>query len=354
MTNVPSARYTMEYARSLPRFDRSVSWLCWAYNEEELIEEYLLRANDLLRNTVEDYEIVVIDDCSTDRTNAMVKGLQERIPQIMLIRNEQNLNVGLSSQKAIQSATKEFLLWQTIDWAYDITLLRVFLELLKSYDIVAGVRRAPVVVADNIRWLKPVLTLGRLFGINHITRRSDTVSKALVSLINYILIRVLFRVPLSDYQNVVFYPRRLIQSITYESKSSFGNPEGLIKAYWQGARIVEVPISFIPRQKGEAKGTKPKAIFSSVSDIFRLWWRWIVLGKARPRCQGDHPPAPARGVVDIGNHRGTQKVHREKMKNKQHSKALFPRKENFTGICSETKSPPSRVSLVFLSWLITV
>ncbi len=273
------AKYSLEYAVSLPRFDRTVSWLCWAYNEEELIEDYLLRTDAMLRQTVRDYEIVVVDDCSTDRTNQIVSRLQQHIPEIRLIRNEKNLNVGLSSQKAIHSASKEFLFWQTIDWSYDITLLRIFLELLKSYDVVAGVRRAPVIIADNIRWLKPILAVGRLFGLKHITRRSDTVGKAIVSLINYILVRILFRMPLSDYQNVVFFPTRMIQSIQYESKSSFVNPEGLLKAYWRGASIVEVPISFIPRQKGEAKGTKFKAIRASVTDIFRLWWRWIILGQ---------------------------------------------------------------------------
>ena len=280
-------KYTLEYADSLPRFERGVSWLCWAYNEEELIKNYLERANELLRKTVKEYEIVVIDDCSTDRTCAIVYDLQQRIPQIRLIRNEQNLNVGLSSIKARHSASKEFLLWQTIDWSYDIRMIRLFLEMLNEYDIVAGVRRAPVVVADRIKWMKPALGIGRLFGIKHLTRRSDTVSKALVSLFNYVLIRSLFGVPLSDYQNVVIYPTRLIQSIRYEARSSFANPEGLLKCHWCGASIVEVPISFIPRTAGEAKGTRFRAIYASITDIFRLWRKWIVRGKRGKVLKGD-------------------------------------------------------------------
>lgn len=281
-----SLKYTSAYAASLPKFDRGVSWLCWAYNEEELIGEYLRRAEALLEETVEDYEIVVIDDCSTDRTNAIVAKMQRSNPHIRLIRNERNLNVGLSSRKAIQSASKEYLFWQTIDWAYDISFLRIFLELLKSYDIVAGVRRAPVRVADEIRFLKPFLALPKLFGFKHLTRRSDTVCKALVSLFNYVLIRFLFRVSLSDYQNVVFYPTRLIQSIRYEARSSFVNPEGLLKCYWQGASIAEVPISFIPRTAGVAKGTRPKVILTSVTDIIRLWFSWVVMGGRGPVRKG--------------------------------------------------------------------
>jgi glycosyltransferase involved in cell wall biosynthesis len=271
--------YTLAKCRQLPKFDRGVSWLCWVYNEEVLIEGYLRRAHAMLAETARDFEIVVIDDCSTDGTNAIIRRLVNEMPEIRLLRNEVNLNVGISSQRAIKAARKEFLFWQTIDWSYDIRHLRVFLELLRTYDVVAGVRRAPVTVAENRKWLKPVLLLMKLFGIKHLTRRSDTVSKALVSVINYVLVRMLFRVPLSDYQNVVFFPTRLIHSVRYESRSSFSNPEGLIKAYWKGASIVEVPISFLPRQAGEAKGTRLKAIRASVADVFWLWFRWVVCGR---------------------------------------------------------------------------
>lgn len=134
--------YTLQQNHSLPLFDRSVSLLCWAYNEEQLIGGYLLRANELLRTTVADYEIVVVDDCSTDNTHQIVTTLQHELPRVRLLRNATNLNVGLSFQKAIMSATKDYVFWQTIDWSYDVSLLRTFLELLKTHDIVAGVRRS--------------------------------------------------------------------------------------------------------------------------------------------------------------------------------------------------------------------
>lgn len=279
-------KYTLKLANSLPKFKKGVSWLCWAYNEEALIEDYLVKANALMEEMVEDYEIIVVDDCSTDRTNELIRSLQKTMPRIRLLRNEVNRNVGYSSQRAIKAATKECLFWQTIDWSYDITLLRQFLELLNSHDVVLGVRRRPVESANKI-W-KPFMLLINIFGIKHVTRRSDTVRKAFVSIVNYLLIRLLFRVPLSDYQNVVFYRTSLIHSIDFESNSSFANPEALIKSYWKGARIIEVPISFIPRKAGEAKGTRFNAIKNSVYDIFKLWFRWIILG---------HADRPGNGAV---------------------------------------------------------
>ncbi len=259
------------------KFNRSVSLLCWAYNEEASIENFLNRAVKLLDASVADYEIVLVDDGSTDQTYEKAKVFQKEHPQLKIFQNECNLNVGISFRRAIKLASKEFLFWQTIDWCYEISRLRDFLEYLKTYDIVQGVRRSPVPV--KLRLLKPFVAVLKLLGVKHLTRRSDTVSKAIISVINYFLIRILFRIPLSDFQNVTFYPAKWIQSLQHEAKSSFASPEGLIKAYWAGMSFKEVPISFIPRKEGVAKGTRPRAVFVSVKDIFRLWFKWIILGK---------------------------------------------------------------------------
>jgi glycosyltransferase involved in cell wall biosynthesis len=264
-----------EVYKTLPKFDRSVSLLCWAYNEEETIREFLQRAFCLLDSAVEEYEIVLIDDGSTDRTYDIAREFQKKNPRLRIFRNESNLNVGMSSRRAIEKASKEFLFWQTVDWCYDISNLRVFLEYLKDRDIVQGVRRAPVQV--KMRFFKPFAGLLKLFGLKHLTRRSDTIPKAVISVINYMLIRILFRVPLSDFQNVSFYRTEWIQSLKYEAKSSFANPEALIKSHWKGISIIEVPINFLPREKGGAKGTRARAILDSVQDIFSLWFKWVVL-----------------------------------------------------------------------------
>jgi|WetSurMetagenome_2_1015567.scaffolds.fasta_scaffold00078_20 glycosyltransferase involved in cell wall biosynthesis len=259
------------------KFDKSLSLLCWAYNEEDSIGEYLERALSLMDSCVEDYEIVLIDDGSTDQTYAIAESFRSKTEKLKIFRNETNLNVGFSSRRAIGLASKEYLFWQTVDWSYDISDLRRNLEYLREWDIVQGVRREPVQV--RIRFLKPFVALLKIFGMKYLTKRSDTVPKALVSVINYLLIRLLFQIPLSDFQNVTIYPTRWIQSIAFEAESSFVSPEGMIKSHWNGMSIKEVPISFIPRRKGEGKGTRIPFIVKSVSDILYLWFKWIVLRK---------------------------------------------------------------------------
>ena len=50
------------------RLDHSVSLISYGYNEEDLISDFFERAVDLLESVVTDYEIVYVDDCSTDGT----------------------------------------------------------------------------------------------------------------------------------------------------------------------------------------------------------------------------------------------------------------------------------------------
>jgi glycosyltransferase involved in cell wall biosynthesis len=259
----------------MQKFDRSVSLLCWAYNEEPNIAEYLAKASSLMDSTVEDYEIVLIDDGSTDRTYNIAKTVQDNDGRLKIFRNGKNLGSGISHRVAISKASKDFLFWQTVDWAYDISELRKSLEHLKTFDVVQGVRLGAV---SGRRPSGALQRLFHLFRWKHLKRRSDSLSKAFVSVVNYLLVRVLFRVPVSDFQNVTFYSTGWIQSVQFEARSAFANPEGLIKAYWSGMRIKEVPIGFIPRRHGVAKGTRFPAIRAAIFDIIRLWFKWTVLG----------------------------------------------------------------------------
>ncbi|MBK9281079.1 MAG: glycosyltransferase family 2 protein [Candidatus Obscuribacter sp.] len=250
---------------NIGKFKKSVSLLTWGYNEEELIGPFLDRAIALLDANVEDWEIIFVNDGSRDRTGEILNEYAARDKRIVPIHNEGNLNVGQSCKRAIKAANKDYLFWQTVDWSYDVKNLRVFLELLNYYDVVQGIRPTPIRLLSYI----PILR-----SIYRVQKRSDNFQKAIVSLSNYYVLRILFGVKFQDFQNVTFYPSKLIQSVTLEGNSSFINPECLLRVYEKGARFIEVPIPFIPRTAGMAKGTKLRAIIASVKDTMVAWYCW--------------------------------------------------------------------------------
>lgn len=250
---------------SLPKFNRSVSLLTWGLNEEALVREFLDRAFTLLDSTVEDFEVIFVNDGSTDCTAEILAAYAAKEPRLKVITNEVNMNVGRSCRRAIAAAGKDFLLWQTVDWSYDIAHLRIFLGLLNHFDVIQGVRPVPIRLLSYI----PVLR-----SLYRVRTRSDDLRKALVSLGNYYLLRILFGVPFHDFQNVTIYPRALIQSVELTGDSSFLNPECLLRTYERGATFLEVPIPFIRRTQGQAKGTKLSSIMRSIRNIVKAWLKW--------------------------------------------------------------------------------
>jgi glycosyltransferase involved in cell wall biosynthesis len=247
----------------------SLSMLGWALNEEHSVSEYIARAEAFLRGLTDDFELLIVDDGSTDRTADVVREHQVTRPWLRLHSNDRNRGSGYNTKIAISLARKDYLFWQMVDWSYDLSRLPDYLSHLgKDCDVLQGVRQGTVSLAGLLRG------------------RSDTPYKGLVSITNYLLVRSLFRLPVHDYQNVTVYPTRLIQSVTLESQSAFTNPECLLKAWWQGAVIREFPVPFLKRRRGVAKGTRPRVVLRSIADILHWWFRWILLGRRRHKGKG--------------------------------------------------------------------
>lgn len=249
----------------MKKFDKSVSMLCWGLNEEKSLPAFFDRAIALMDEAVSDFEIVFVDDGSTDKTPLIAASYAKKDSRIRVITHPININVGWSCRTALANARKDYIFWQTIDWSYDLKNLRIFLELLNYFDVVQGIRPVPIRLLSSIPILRSIYRVGA---------RSDNLFKAFVSLTNYYLLRILFNVHFHDFQNVTFYPRSMVHMMSLHGKTSFINPELLIRAYSTGAKFIEVPIPFIPRTEGIAKGTKPMTILRSVIDIFKNWISW--------------------------------------------------------------------------------
>jgi glycosyltransferase involved in cell wall biosynthesis len=251
-------------------FRPALSMLGWALNEEENLAEYVHRAEVFLSSVSDDYELVLIDDGSTDRTWALAGELQASRPWLRLLKNDRNRGPGYCYRRGIDSASKAYFMAQTVDWAYDIDAFRPVIDQLRRYDVLQGVRPGE-------------------FSLSVLRRRSDSLYKGIVSLTNYALIRVLFQLPFDDFQNVTLCPTRLAQALRLESEGSFTNPEVMMKLHWGGASFLQVPVLFQKRGRGKGTGTRASAIVKSIGEIVSSWFRWIVL-----RGYPDRKP----GIVD--------------------------------------------------------
>ena len=230
-----------------------------ARDEEGCIASTLEHLHLELRLHGVPHEILVVDDGSSDRTWEIATTYAKTRAWLKPYRNERNRGSGYNTKRAISLATKDYVFWQTVDWAYDIRHLAKSLADLNTVDVLQGVRVDTTSAKGMVQ------------------QRSDTAYKGLVSVVNYRLVRTLFQLPLGDYQNVTVYPRPLIQSMNLETESAFTNPECLLKTWWRGATFKEVPVPFVKRQRGRGTGTRPKAIAAAIADIIYWWLQWVVL-----------------------------------------------------------------------------
>ena len=125
--------------------------LGWALNEEESIGAYIDRAGAFLAALTDDYELILIDDGSTDRTWAIALEYQQTRPWLKPYQNERNRGSGYNTKRAMSLATKDYVFWQTVDWAYDIRYLAKALPKLEDVDVLQGVRADALTVGRHAR-----------------------------------------------------------------------------------------------------------------------------------------------------------------------------------------------------------
>ncbi len=239
----------------------SISMVVPAFNEEVLVDEFFEKSVRDLEAVSNDWEIVLVDDGSTDRTYELAQAWADRYPQIQVVHLEQNVGNGANVEVGFQHATKEIVFNNTVDAFFNTEDLAWVLPYLNQYDSVSGCRTD---LSANNPYQK-LLTLG-----------------------NLTLIRTLFPLKLKAYQTVQFHRRSLFDQIQIEGRSSFVSPELLIKAHYLGYSIGEVEVVFHPRLKGTAKGGGIKHVLRSIRDVIRFWWKWVVL---------KHPIAVKRPVA---------------------------------------------------------
>ena len=227
----------------------SISLWAWALNEEDLVESFVAQSIRDLEKVTQDYEIIIIDDGSSDRTWELMQQLAKNNPKIKIDKHPTNLRPGICMHTCLKHTTKDIVFWNTVDMFFDSTKLQEWLDALEDCDMVQGIRTD---LAANTPYRK------------------------LTHLVNYWMIRILFAINIREFQNVKFLHADFLRKVGLESGSTFTNPECSIKAFWQGLTIKEKSMVFLPRKAGKAKGAIPVGILESFRDIFKYWVKWCV------------------------------------------------------------------------------
>jgi len=208
------------------KFDKDISAVFPAYNEEENIEPCVLEARAILNELVRDFEIIIVNDGSTDNTGAVCAGLEKKFDKVRVVSKARNEGYGYALRDGFRAARFDLVFFSDADRQFDIYNLKDLLEYCDKFDIVIGYRK----------------------------NRQDPLTRKLASSCYNLLVRGLFGLKVRDI-NCAFkiFHKEIFERISIESNQYVVNMEILAKARALGYSVKEVAVSRFPRREGRSK-----------------------------------------------------------------------------------------------------
>ncbi len=217
-----------------------------AHNEEANIRAVVEEAAEVLPTAFSDYEIIVVNDGSKDRTLEIAQELAAENPHVRVVNHPVNRGYGAALTSGFNAATGDFIMFMDSDRQFDINDVHLLTPYVDDYDIVAGYR----------------------------LKRSDPAHRIINAWIFGLAVRLLFDINVKDIDCAFKIMRaEVLKGINLESPGALINTEILAKAMVQGRTITQVGVHHYPRLEGEQSGASLKVVMRAFWEIVRLWWR---------------------------------------------------------------------------------
>jgi len=219
-----------------------VSFVVPCYNEEENVGATVASARAAMPRG-RDYEIILVDDCSTDRTLQKMQSLSKEDARITVLHNPVNLSLGGSYKQGIACARGEHVIMIPGDDGFPAHAIReIFLRAGRA-DIVI-----PFVSNPGVR--------GRFRAF---------ASRAFVALLN-----AMFRLDIRYYNGAVLHRTDLLRSIQIHTNGFAYQAEALVKLIARGATYTQCEVQIQERAAGSSSALRLKNQISVYKTILHL------------------------------------------------------------------------------------
>lgn len=228
-------------------FPISLSVVLPAYNEEKVIANTVARVFQALSRMVADFEILVVNDGSKDRTGAIVAAMAAQQPRVRLITHQVNQGAGAALVSGFMRATKAYTFYMDSDGQFDIYDLAHLLPYVGKYDGVFGYR----LDRQDSRMRKL-----NAWGWNQI-------------------VRFVFNVRIKDIDCAFkIFRTEYFHQVSLEARGALLLTEVVYKFARLGYSYTEVPVKHLPREGGKATGAKPSVILRAFKEMFYYASKW--------------------------------------------------------------------------------
>jgi glycosyltransferase involved in cell wall biosynthesis len=225
------------------RRKRTVSFVVPALNEEGNIEVAVKAIFDAVNGRVQDYEIVLVNDGSTDQTGTIMERMAAGNERMRVVRNPQNLGYGGAFKAGAAAARMDYVVRICGDHSVAPQAISVILDQIGRADLVL-----PYIANPELRpW-------GRRLASRGFT----------------IIINTLFGQRVRYYNHAVAFPREYLEAITITTNGFAYQAEALVKLLKAGCSYVEVGVLDQPRVFGTSTALRPKNLLSVFKAIVNL------------------------------------------------------------------------------------
>jgi len=239
----------------------SISLVMPAYNEADNIEPMVAEATPALEANAEDYEIIVVDDGSSDGTADVTRRVMENNPHVRLVQHPVNQGFGAAVFSGFTGARKDWIFYTDADRQFVLSELERFVPFMNRADLIAGYR-AP---------------------------RRDPFLRVLYGKGWSMLCALLFGYTVRDVDcGFKLFRREIVEKLAPQvaSRGATFSIEWLVRAKRAGYRFVELPVTHRPRVAGKQTGANMAVIVRAFRELMRVRLQLWREGPARSATAG--------------------------------------------------------------------
>lgn len=213
-----------------------------AYYDEKNIGKVVTSALKVLEELkLKDYEVIIIEDGSPDKTGEVADELSAKHDKVRVIHHKTNMGYGATLKDGFLSAKLDYVFYTDGDNQFDLEELKKFVALLPYSDIIVGYRK----------------------------HKQYSLYRKFTSLCYNYLLRLLFDIHYWDIDCAFkIFPTKLFKEIKIESVDAFIDAEIMLEAQRMGYTTSEIGVLHLPRVDGISTGARPSVIFKTIGEVF--------------------------------------------------------------------------------------